>query len=64
MAKFRCRRCGMEGTFVYDPERYTCLICDSIDVQFAIGIEEVPDDDPLRNAMKRLAKDDNGKKED
>jgi rubrerythrin len=43
MAKFRCRTCGKEGTFVYDPERYTCPICDSIDVQFAIGIEELPD---------------------
>ena len=32
MAKFRCRACGKEGTFVYDPERYTCPLCDSIDV--------------------------------
>ena len=47
MAKFRCRTCGKEGTFVYDPERYTCPICDSIDVQFVIGIAELPDDDPL-----------------
>ena len=38
MAKFRCRTCGKEGTFVYDRERYTCPICDSIDVQFAIGM--------------------------
>ena len=64
MAKFRCRTCGTEGTFVYDPERYTCPICDSIDVQFVIGIEELPDDDPLIEAMKRLAKEDDRKKED
>ena len=63
MAKFRCRTCGKEGTFVYDPERYTCPICDSIDVQFVIGIAELPDDDPLRNATKRLAEEDDGKSE-
>ena len=52
------------GTFVYDPERYTCPICDSIDVQFAVGIEELPDDDPLIGAMKRLAEEDDEKSED
>jgi hypothetical protein len=57
MAKFRCRTCGKEGTFVYDPERYTCPICDSIDVQFAIGIEELDDDYPLIEAMRRRAED-------
>ena len=64
MAKFRCRTCGKEGTFVYDPQRYTCPICGSPDVQFAIGIEELPDDDPLIEAMKRRAKEDDGKNED
>ena len=64
MAKFRCRTCGKEGTFVYDPERYTCPICDSIDVQFAIGIEELPDDDPLIEAMKRRAEQDGEKDDD
>ena len=63
MAKFRCRTCGKEGTFVYDPQRYTCPLCDSIDVQFAVGIEELPDDDPLRNATKRLTEE-VGKNED
>jgi hypothetical protein len=63
MAKFRCRACGKEGTFVY-PERYTCPICDSIDVQFVIGIEELPDDDPLIEAMKRRAKEDGEKNGD
>jgi hypothetical protein len=64
MAKFRCRACGEEGTFVYDPERYTCPICDSIDVQFAIGIEELPDDDPLIEAIKQRAKEDGEKNGD
>jgi hypothetical protein len=61
MAKFRCRACG---TFVYDLERFTCPICDSIDVQFEINIEELPDDDPLRNAAKRLTEKDDRKSED
>ena len=64
MAKFRCRTCGKEGTFVYDPERCTCPICDSIDVQFAIGIEELPDDDPLIEAMKQRAEEDDEKNGD
>jgi anaerobic ribonucleoside-triphosphate reductase len=55
MAIFRCRTCDKEGTFVYDPDRFTCPLCDSIDVQFEVRIEELPDDDPLRNAAKRLA---------
>jgi rubrerythrin len=42
MARYRCRTCGQEKTFVYDPDRYTCPICDSIDVQFVIRIEELP----------------------
>jgi hypothetical protein len=64
MAKFRCRTCGKEVTFVYDPERYTCPICDSIDVQFAIGIVEFPDDDPLIEAMKQRAEEDGEKNGD
>jgi hypothetical protein len=64
MAKFRRRACGKEGTFVYDPERYTCPICDSIDAQFAIGIVELPDDDPLIEAMKQRAKEDGEKNGD
>ena len=64
MAKFRCRACCAEGTFVYDPERYTCPICDSINVQFVIGIEELPDDDRLIEAMKRRAEQDGEKNDD
>ncbi|TQF32980.1 hydrogenase maturation nickel metallochaperone HypA [Bradyrhizobium sp. UNPA324] len=52
MARFRCRTCHQEGTWVYDPERYTCPLCDSIDVQFIISRDEVPEGDPLLNAPK------------
>lgn len=61
MAIFRCRTCG---TFVYDPDRFTCPLCNSIDVQFEVRIEELPDDDPLRNAAKRLTEKDDKKSED
>jgi hypothetical protein len=64
MAKFRSRTCGKEGTFVYDPERHMCPICDSIDVQFAIVIEELDDDDPLIEAIKPSAKEVGEKNED
>lgn len=57
MAKFRCRACARKAPSSYDPERYTCPICNSIDVQFAIGIEELDDDDPLIEAMRRRAED-------
>ncbi len=63
MAKFRCRACCEEGTFVYDG-RLECPNCGSADVQFALSIEELPDDDPLIEAMERLAKEDDGKNED
>jgi uncharacterized Zn finger protein (UPF0148 family) len=62
MAKFRCRACGEEGIFVHDG-RLKCPNCGSADVQFVIGIEELPDDDPLIEAMKRRAEED-GKDED
>jgi hypothetical protein len=57
MARFRCRACGEEGTFVYDGRR-DCPNCGSIDVQLAIGVEELEDDHPLVEAMKRLAEED------
>lgn len=62
MARFRCRACCEEGTFVYDG-RLDCPNCGSAEVQFALSIEELPDDDPLIAAMKRLAKEDDGKNE-
>jgi hypothetical protein len=62
MARYRCGACGKEGTFVYDG-RHKCPKCGSVDVQFALGIEQLPDDDPLIEAMKRLAEED-GKNKD
>jgi hypothetical protein len=62
MAKFRCRACCAEGTFVYDPERYTCPICDSIDVQFAMASRNCRMRIP--EAMKRRAEQDGEKDDD
>jgi hypothetical protein len=62
MARYRYRARGEEGNFVYDG-RHECPNCGSVDVQFALGIEELPDDDPLIEAMERLAEE-NGKNED
>jgi hypothetical protein len=64
MARFRCRACGWEGTFEYQAGRHACPRCGSRDVQFAIGIEEVPDDDPLIQAMERLTEQDGEKNDD
>jgi hypothetical protein len=44
MARFRCRACGQEGEFAYDPERHNCPRCGSADVVFALGIDELPDE--------------------
>ena len=63
MARFRCRSCGEEGTFVYDG-RLDCPNCGSDEVQFALSIEELQDDDPLIEAMKRRAKEDGEKNGD
>jgi hypothetical protein len=63
MARFRCRACGQEGTFEYQAGRHACPCCGSPDVH-AIGIEELPDDDPLIQAMERLAQQDGEKNDD
>ncbi|MCA6116718.1 hypothetical protein J6524_17690 [Bradyrhizobium sp. WSM 1738] len=34
MTRFRCRACGQEGDFVYDPKRHECPRCGSREVQF------------------------------
>lgn len=44
MARFRCRACGREGEFTYDPTRHECPRCGSPDVQFALGIDEMPEE--------------------
>jgi predicted phosphodiesterase len=62
MARYRCRECGQKGTFVYD-DRHECPNCGSVDVQFALGIEELPDDDPLIETMRRLAKEERNRAE-
>jgi hypothetical protein len=63
MAKFRCRACGEEGTFVYDG-RQECPHCRSVEVQFALGIEELPDGDPLVEAIKKPTEEDDKESED
>jgi hypothetical protein len=57
MARFHCRACAQEGMFVYPAGRHECPRCGSRDVQFALGIEELPDDDPLIDAVRRLAEE-------
>jgi hypothetical protein len=64
MARFRCRICGQEGTFVYQAGRHECPRGGARDVQFALGIEELLDNDPLIEAVRRLAEDYDKNKED
>lgn len=42
MVRFRCRACRQEGEFTY-AGRHECPRCGSVDVQFALGVEEMPD---------------------
>jgi rRNA maturation endonuclease Nob1 len=56
MARFRCRTCGEEGTFVY-AGGHACPRCGSRDVQLAIAVEELADDDPLIVALAKAADD-------
>jgi hypothetical protein len=57
MARFRCRACGKEGTFDYSG-RHACPCCGSREVHLALAIEELEDDHPLIETMKRLAEED------
>jgi hypothetical protein len=43
MARFRCRSCSEEGTFVYTGG-HACPLCGSRDVQLTIDVEELSDD--------------------
>jgi len=54
MARFRCRACGTEGTFEYAGGQ-ACPNCGSCDVQFALSIDELPDDHPFVVALMALA---------
>jgi rubredoxin len=58
MARFRCRACGGEGEFEYRPGEHKCPRCGAHDVQFALSIAEIPDDDPLVEALRKLARED------
>lgn len=44
MARFRCSACGKEGEFTDAPTRHECPRCGSPDVQFALGIDEMPEE--------------------
>jgi hypothetical protein len=54
MARFRCRDCNSEGTFDY-AGILACPRCASTNVQLALSITDLPDDDPLFAAIEKLA---------
>ena len=56
MARFRCSACNQEGTFVYTGG-HACPNCGSVNVQFALSIEELADDNPLIVALTKMADD-------
>jgi rRNA maturation endonuclease Nob1 len=56
MARYRCRRCRGKGQFAYEGI-HACPICGSNDVQFALAIDELADDDPLIVALTKLAEE-------
>jgi hypothetical protein len=56
MARFCCRTCSSEGSFAYSG-KHECPQCGSIDVQFALSIEELDDDDPLIAALTKADDD-------
>jgi hypothetical protein len=56
MARFRCRACSSEGTFEYKGG-HACPNCVWRDVQLAVAIEELADDDPLIVALTKVADD-------
>jgi Zn finger protein HypA/HybF involved in hydrogenase expression len=57
MARFRCHDCNNEGTFSYSG-KHECPNCGSRNVQFALSITELADDDPLIIALTELAEND------
>jgi hypothetical protein len=60
MARFRCHACGGEGQFEYRTGDHACPRCGARDVQLAFSIDELPDDDPFFEALRRPADDDEG----
>lgn len=57
MARFRCRACSSEGTMTYDGT-HACPRCGSREVQIALSVDDLPDDDPVIAMMRRLASGD------
>jgi hypothetical protein len=57
MARFRCRACGSECTFAYSG-KHECLKCGSDNVQFALSVEDLDDDDPLIVALAKMVEND------
>ena len=43
MARFRCRACNRDGAFTYAC-RHECPVCCSPAVQFALRVDEMPDE--------------------
>jgi len=56
MARFRCCACNSEGTFSYSG-KHECPKCGSSNVQIALSIHELADDDLLIVAMTKPADD-------
>lgn len=54
MARYRCRSCGQ---IVYDPEGHACPDCGSTDVQYALSVDELPDDHPISEAMRSITEE-------
>ena len=44
MARFLCTACGRKGECVYETQRHECPDCGSVDVVFALAIDELPDE--------------------
>lgn len=57
MARFRCRECKHEGVIRYRPGLRRCPRCSSGDLQVAISVSELPDDDPIVAAVEKLIKE-------
>lgn len=55
MARFRCRTCTHEGVIRYRPGLRRCPRCGSGNVQIAVSVSEMPDDDPIVAAVQKLA---------
>jgi hypothetical protein len=56
MAQYRCCSCGEEGEFTYHGN-HACPVCGSRNVQLALAIDELANDDPLIAALIKLAED-------